>query len=327
MSPARITLLVEDLSHLAAALPAGDRFPSMERILARGAAHRISADSANHLRYRLFGLELSKHLPVAALTRIAVTNSVPEPGPYWLRADPVTLKADMTRVFMTGAGYAGFDTHEREEVSGIIREVFAREGLAAGEAGPPWCFPLERALDFEFLPLHEALGLDAAEALPANESARTWKRVMTDIQVELHQCGTNRRRRETGQAEINSVWFWGGGAMPERFSGAFDTVVGDDPVSRGLGLLSDCDVYPPENWQPGEGRLLIDWVMKSGDALQEARALEQVAARLLEVSSRSGREFDLLDGSGAAWRYDSGARYRFWKRPLPLAASVTPAAS
>jgi hypothetical protein len=319
VNPARITLLVEDLSLLATALPGDRRYPALERILARGDYRRMPAESPNHLRCRLFGLEPSGHLPVAALSRVSRSGFGTGSDAYWLRADPVTMRADMTRVFMTSCGFSGFDSAERTAISRIVQEALLREGLDLQGEQPPWCFPLQQALEFEFMPLHEALGLDMAEALPVHESARTWKRIMTDIQVELHQCEVNEQRRARGQPELNSVWFWGGGSLPDRVDRVFETVVSDDPVSRGLGLLAGSETHPLAELEPGEGMHFIDWEMASQDALKEAEAVEQVAGHLLDVCTRGRLSLDLLDGKGGAWRYDAGARFRFWKRAEPLA--------
>ena len=319
MTSARITLLVEDLSRLAEALPADRRYPSLERILARGTYRRIPAESPNHLRFRLFGQEPPGQLPVAALTHASMTGNMPEAGSYWLRADPVTMQADMVRVFMTACGFADCNPSERAMLSGVIRDALALEAIDLPDSPAPWSFRLDAPLEFEFTPLHEALGMDVSEALPNHVSARAWKRIMTDIQVDLHQCAVNAQRRADGRREINSVWFWGGGSMPEPLARTFETVVSNDPVSRGLGMLSDAEVCTPDAWAPGEGRLLIDWGMPTQDALKEAEATEQLAARLLQICGRSGLSLDLVDGSGAAWRIDRASRFRIWSRTTPLA--------
>ena len=320
MSPGRITLLVEDLSSLAAALPGDARYPALEHILARGRPFRIPAETPNHLRFSLFGLEPAGPLPVAALTEVSASGEIPAAGSYWLRADPVTMRADMTRVFVTGCGFPGFDSGERGDISAIVRDALDRAGIEIGEeSGAPWCFELPQPLAFSFTPLHEALGMDVADALPTHEDARTWKRLMTDIQVDLHQSGVNVKRRAEGRPEVNSVWFWGGGGLPGTVPARFDAVVSDDPVSRGLGVLSGCPVHAPEDWKPTDGRVLVDWVMKSSDALEEAEALERVAERLLGHPDHALR---LVDGSGAGWRYARRDRLRFWKREAPLAAAM-----
>lgn len=319
MDSSVVTLLVEDLGRLAGALPAGARYPVLERVVARGRRRRIPADSANHLRFRLFGLEPPPEIPVAALGRAAARPDAMDDRRYWLRADPVTLRADMTRVFMTSCGFADFDESERAEVAAVVRDVLLREGIEVRDtiAGAWYLAPADPP-SFPFTPLHAALGVDMAEVLPAAPAAGHWKRILTDIQVELHQADVNTRRRASGRQEINSVWFWGGGTCPEQVPDTFDAVHSADPVSAGLARLSGVRLENHPVGTPVSGTVFVDWTMASADALGEAASLEKQVAVLAEGVQRLA----LVDGSGCAWDYDRAARRRIWKRPRALAESV-----
>src|SRR5258708_24920685 len=49
--------------------------------------------------------------------------------------------------------------------------------------------------------------------------------------------------RETGgEPALNSVWFWGGGVIAAAKDRPFSTVVGDDPLARGLALAAGIPV-------------------------------------------------------------------------------------
>lgn len=312
------TILVEDLRALAAALPPEARFPALERVLSRGRKHRSVSASPNHLRFDLFGIEPPEHLPVAALTHLSFHGELP-PGPeYWLRADPVSLRADMTRVFMTACGFADYDASERDGVGKVLAYALSSVGIELpAMSGDCWCFPLLQPLPFAFTPLHAALGIDLAEVLPAHPEAASWKRVLTEIQVELHQGEINSGRRAEGRPEVNSVWFWGGGRLPENVGRCFDSVCSNDPVSRGLALLSDSELRSRDEAPGGTGRVLVDWTVTTADPVREAAALEQAIASLLDTPSGGGLR--LIDGSGAAWDYGGLSARRFWARPRPLA--------
>lgn len=317
MPQSTTTLLVEDLRRLAAALPAETRLPALEKIVSRGLHRQTVTESPNHLRFSLFGADTGAHIPVAALTQLACHGTVSPESAYWLRADPVTLRADMTRVFMTACGFAGYAAEERAEVTRIVDAVLSNEGIELQATGAgSWCFALPEPLDFEFTPLYAALGVDLAEVLPVGLVAARWKRILTDIQVELHQAGVNERRRDQGLPEVNSVWFWGGGKLPPAFKSPFETVLSDDPVSRGLALRSGCRLAPHDGACAAEGDVLIDWTLSSTDAPREATDLEHRAATLMDSP---GRRVELVDGSGQAWSYDRAAARRFWKRLKPLA--------
>jgi hypothetical protein len=311
------TLFVEDLHRLAAVLPADARYPVLERVLARGRPRRFVSTSPNQLRFELFGAEADDHLPVAALTHLFEHDTAEAGEGYWLRADPVSLRADMTRVFMTGCGFADYDAVEREAIERIVAHALSAEGIEVRPADNCWCFRLPAALPFEFAPLHEALGVDMAEVLPDHPEAATWKRLLTEIQVELHQCEVNAGRRERGRAEVNSVWFWGGGRLSAAVDCGYETVYSNDPVSGGLALQAGCALKTRDEANPGKGSSLVDWTMDSADAPGEAAMLERLVADL--VSGDGPGRVLLVDGRGRAWQYDRAASRRFWQRPRALA--------
>jgi len=318
----RFTLLVEDLEALAAALHETVRLPALEYVLARGKRARQAAASANHLRFQLFALEPEAALPVAALTRVARTAAWPDDR-YWLRADAVSLRADMTRVFVVSSGFLDYTAEERTEIDGIVRAALAAAGFDVphDETGP-WCFSTSQPPGFDFRPLHESLGVDMAEVLPTGPGSADWKRLLTDVQVELHQSELNRARRERGAAEVNGVWFWGGGRAPLSVPQRFGAVAGDDPVSRGLALISGCPVFAQADDSPDAENVLIDWAMLSRDAHAEAEALERRVDSLL-TRARTGRaRLTLLSGSGEAWTIDRLSRLKIWASAQPLARAL-----
>lgn len=322
MSQAPVTLFVEDLESLAAALPPGQRLPALESILARGKFSQAPADSANHVRFQLLGIETNGPPPVAALCRIADRGPGQAGGNYWLRADPVTLRADMSRVFMTSCGFADLDQAERHEVTKLARETLGREGISLEESrAGHWLIPLDAPLAFDFVPLYQALGRDLADVLPEGPAASRWKKIMTDFQVELHQSGLNGRRREQGKQEINSLWFWGGGSAPAVGPLPFPALVSDDPVSRGLALQAGVPVREDVDFSTLSEPVLVDCLMHTGDAQQEACGLEGRVRQLLDSPAAKKHGFRLVSGAGRRWDVSTFDRARFWKKRRPLSES------
>lgn len=311
------------------ALDQPHRFPALERIWSRGRRCRIESASPNHLRFSLFGIEPGGMLPVAALTHVSDRNSKVKNDYFWLRSDPVTMWADMAKVFMTSHGFADLDPYERDEIENCIRSVLLEEGIHLHADHPErWCIALNEPLQFEFTPLDEALGMDVGEALPSHPEARFWRRVLTEIQVELHNCPVNIRRRQSGRQEINSVWFWGGGLIPEAAShDLVNTVYSNHPVSRGLAIVNDCRLKKQgkaghREFSRDGHSVLIDWVPESRYAAEELEQLESLCGRTLDLIDRKRVELILYDGSGEGRLYNRTAQRRFWKRRVPLRASL-----
>ncbi|MBT8047851.1 MAG: hypothetical protein HKN57_02455 [Xanthomonadales bacterium] len=325
MTQTHITLLVEDLKSMVAAIDEPHRFAALEQVFAKGDACNLPADTPNHLRFSLFGIETVGELPVAALTHVSDRSRARQKSYYWLRSDPVTLWADMAQVFMTSYGFADLDPYERNEIENCIRTVLMEEGIDFHSDHPErWCIALNKPLEFEFTPLDEALGMDVADALPTHPEARFWKRILNEIQVALHHCPVNIRRRQRGKQEINSVWFWGGGFLPDTVAhNVIDTVYSNNPVTRGLAIINDCRLKKQNMAGVGnfsrDGRsVLIDWIPASLYAVEELEHLEILCGQLLQLVDRNQAELILYDGSGYGKHYDRSARRRFWRRKQAL---------
>ena len=329
MRTVHVTLLVEELRRLAAAAPDGIRYPQLERAWARGQAVQLDARTPNHLRFSLFGIQPKGHLPVAALTHVNDRNQRPRNDYYWLRADPVTMWADMARVIMTSHGFADLDPYERNEIEICVRDVLQHEGIDLHADHPErWCIALSRPIEFAFTSLDEALGMDVADALPGHPEARYWRRILNEIQIALHNSPVNVRRRAMGKREINSVWFWGGGFVPDAIEHrVLDTVYADDAVSRGLAIISDCRIKEQgaalESDFCSDGQaILIDWVQGRDSVDREIARLEELVGRMLDLADHGQLSVTLYDGSGCGRHYGPRARRRFWSRRIPLAQAL-----
>ncbi|NNK37958.1 MAG: hypothetical protein HKP03_05725 [Xanthomonadales bacterium] len=325
MALQHITLLVEDLKRLASKTGPKQRHPALERIFSRGRPCGVPASSPHHLRFRLFGIEPEGALPVAALTHVNDRQHHPRDDYFWLRADPVTMWSDMAQAFMSSHGFADLDPYERNEIENCIRGVFIEEGIQMHSDHPErWCIALERPLNFEFTPLDEALGMNFSDALPHHPEALHWRRILNEIQVALHNCPVNVRRRQTGRQEINSVWFWGGGFIPDAAPhDVFDTVYSDHAVTRGLAIINDCRLRPQaEAEQPGfhkAGRtVLIDWTAAGGSPDSELERVEWLVRPLAERVRLGEAVLTLVDGDGEGGLFDSAAQRRFWRRRKAL---------
>jgi hypothetical protein len=333
VEPLRVTILIEDLGRLVAAVTPTVRCPALERIWARGRCCRLGAPTPNHLRFQLFGIDPAGPWPVAALTHVSDRRRRPDNSYYWLRADPVTMWADMARVFMTQYGFADLDPCERNEIENCIRGVLREEGIDLRADHPErWCIPLEKPLDFAFTPLDEALGMDVAEALPEHPEARYWRRVLNEIQVALHNAPVNARRRAMGRREVNSVWFWGGGFLPDMTpQDVLHTVCSDHPVTRGLAIVNDCHLLAQadalaRDFAEDELPVLIDWAPGDAEPDESILGLETLVAPLQACSDTGRYSLAVVDGSGEGRVYDAAARRRFWRRRKPLSRAL-PAAT
>lgn len=79
-------------------------------------------------------------------------------------------------------------------------------------------------------------GLPMTLAMPRSNEARPWRSLWSESQMVLHQSSVNQARQSRGEPLINSVWFWGGGAMPNPVATSVPHIIlfTDDPFACGL---------------------------------------------------------------------------------------------
>lgn len=322
MAEASVTLFVEQLPGWVRAAPQA-RLATLETLITRGRELPPLPQRADAARMALLGAEATAPIPAGALTRTADSGRVAEG--YWLRADPITLHAGLTQVYLTGAGMADFDPGERLEIIGAVEAELARQGLQLQAQHPErWTLQLPAPLPFHFTPLNEALGADVAELLPAHAEARAWRRLMNDLQVALHNHPVNEQRRHAGRVVVNGVWFWGGGRAPARQRPAsFQRVLAEHPLSAGLARCFGIDVSAAPG-EPGDcsvagGAVLIDWPAADLDPSAALQGLEHYLAGLRPAVAAGRVVLRLFAGNGRGWQAGRSRWHRCWKRRRPLA--------
>lgn len=332
MKPARITILIEHLLSLFSASSPELRFDALETILARARFTPGTLGDSDAVRFRLFGLDHNGPLAVAALTCLSDRNTAgdatwPWPGnSHFLRADPVTLHADLSSVLMTGLGFADLEQNERLEIEKTVLGVLREEGLTLVSRHPErWTVLLEKPLQCSFPSLQTALGMDVAEALPDIPEARYWRRLLNEMQMALHANPVNQQRRQQGMREINSVWFWGAGSLPARSAGpGFDRVYSNHPVSSGLALHNEYRLHGLDALQGhaeakgGQVRRLIDWTPQPGTVEEQLQRIDEQLEALIPMAEKKAAALHLLSGDGSAWAYDRSCALRFWRRKSPV---------
>ena len=261
---------------------------------------------------------LPRGWPVAALTRSQDANDAD--SAQWLRADPAWVRPDINgaRLFAAGEGMQ-LERADADALLPALRTLFGDAGfpidapvpsrwylrLPPGAASPPFPTP------------DEAIGTDLFDALVGTDPAadanrRRWRSLLSEGQVILHNHPWNAERAARGLAPVNSLWFWGGGKLPDRVSTAWALVQGDDVVLRALAMRSGAALLPPVgDFATPEDDLLVD--------LRDARDAAALATRwfLPALAALQGGELRSLRldfGDGAGWVVLRKHRWRFWRK-------------
>lgn len=309
MSAERVTLL----------LPEADSFgkqslrADVARALGRADAmpQRDAGRRAQLLRHFV---PTPKHWPIAALARQADAGDAS--GATWLRADPVHIRPDINGARLLAYGDAlDVDAGDCDALLPALRPLFGDAGFPIDAPVPArWYLRLPREARLpDFTDPAQALGEDVFEHLADGADGRRWRALLSEAQVVLHNHPWNVKRMAQGKAPINSLWFWGGGTLPERVASVHSALYSDDESAVVLARAACVAAPLPARWAEVGGnavfdldgerdlaRLQQDWLLP---------ALSSVGSGLLDTL-----DIDLADGR--AFRFGRNQRWRFWRKPL-----------
>jgi hypothetical protein len=260
-----------------------------------------------------------------------VDTGVTESG-WWLRADPVHLRADVNQILLFDARYLEISAAEAASLVTELNQCFGGDGLRFEAPHPErWYLYLEDDPGVRTCPLSEAIGKNIDTLLPQGDGRRRWHALLTEIQLLLYGAGVNVARESRGRSGINSVWFWGGGRLPESVCRVVDSVYADDPLTIGLAtaggmaissLPDDADAWRHTAGDESDSLVVLESTRFDGADGMPERWAEHVEALertwfgpCLEMLTRRILDrLTLYPCNGRAYGVSAGDLRRFWRR-------------
>ena len=310
-----------------------EHLPALEMLLARGRRNRREAADFESWLSFVFNIDKTP-LPAGALSALGLGV---DPGDrFWLRADPVHLRADRDRLLLFPSQGFAFSDAEAEQLGGALLRHFSDRFSLKVLRADVWVLCTDGEAELHSKPPIELAGQNVDPNLPE----KRWHALLNEMQMAMYQHPVNTEREAHGEPAVNSVWLWGGGRLPAPTRSSWQSVSGEDPVALGLARLAGVPSGPTtgaREWlaqAPEDGRHLV--VL---DALRAPRALGDDAAfarglRALEErwfaplldslrSERIGMVSVHVPEPGLSFETIRGDLRRFWRRPRRIAAYAT----
>lgn len=308
--PRAATLLLPERARLADRRLPGE----LGRWLAR-------ADSAEHPPAplsRIFDV-LPRGWPAAAVTRQRDAGDAT--GAVWLRADPAYVRPDINGArLLAHGGRLGVTREQADALLKPLKPLFGDAGFLLDAPHPArWYLRLPPGVKLpRFATPDEALGADLFDHLPADTQGhaegRRWRALLSEAQVTLHNHPVNAERAKQGVAPVNSVWFWGAGALPDRVAATVDTVCSDEEVMQAFAAAAGIACEPlPTGWPSVDRAVAFDL-----RRLRDLGTLERdwFAPAFADVQARRVQQVALMFEDGFEYSISPKQRWRFWRRPL-----------
>lgn len=261
--------------------------------------------------------------PEEGLAALRMWGQTGERPTVWIAAaDPIYLEPrlnqlclhDLSRTCVAPSDFRRLIEHLQLTLSGDKGFGFIR----LGERG---YLRAETPLRTASVPAYVVDQKSPSDFLPDGADASSYRNLLSEIEMSLHDHDVNQRRGGAGQPPVNSLWLWGGGLAPPRMTRSQPPLYSNDPLFLGYwdsanslarlwpGKISEC----AENHEGG-GFVAIapeeqDEPAFLEDCLQQLRAaLRQKRFDRLIILFRDGLRADIVRSQ----------RLRFWRRNSSL---------
>jgi hypothetical protein len=299
-------------------LPAAGRFGgqglgvAVARALGRGDRVPVREPGRKAQLLRHFEL-VPNHWPLAALTRQADAGDAA--GACWLRADPAHVRPDINGARLLAIGESlALTEQDSAAFLPALKPLFGDAGFPIDAPTPSrWYLRLPpEARPPVFTEPDDALGADLFDHLAEGSEGRRWRTLLGEAQVVLHNHPWNARRMAQGKPAVNSLWFWGGGTLPDFVRSTHAAACSGDETAHAIASAAGIARPLPARFEAVEDDTVFDLHHLRDLAAFERDWLGPACAALRNGGLRR-LALDAADGGG--FELMPGHRWRFWRRP------------
>ncbi|SDY72088.1 hypothetical protein [Nitrosomonas sp. Nm33] len=241
---------------------------ALEVILAKSHCAESQSQGIEEWLCQTFGVSKQQDWPIAPIMlQLDGTDEKPDQNEYWLRADPVHLRIQNNHMLLADSQVFSISLKESIQFADTLNQYFSKSGIVFLPLHPDrWYVRIAKIPCLQTRLLSEMIGKNINNLLPIGEDSSAWHSIFNEIQMLLHTHPLNQEREERGEFAINSIWFWGGGMMPQNICSTFNQIWCDHTFTHALAVASGIASNPlPHDatmWQrqakPGNHLVVLD---------------------------------------------------------------------
>lgn len=159
---------------------------------------------------------------------------------FWMRADPVHLRIEQNHIMLADSQAFQISIEEAEQIVQDLNHNLGNHDFSFFPLHPDrWYIRTPKAPEMFTHTLSHVTCKNINNFLPTGAESIVWHQLFNEIQMLLHEHPINQARESRGELPINSVWFWGGGNMPQLTQSPYTRVWSEDDLPRALALASN----------------------------------------------------------------------------------------
>jgi hypothetical protein len=179
-------------------------------------------------------LGLDPSLPSHASAPLQWLAQTHQPASYCLHAEAVHFASGMDDLALRRLDAS--DSADVDTLLSSLSDLVGEAGFQLRCAAPgAWFLQSPKELQVSTCCPTAVAAVGMYDCMPEGAAARELQRLMTELQMRLHQHPVNHARASRGQVQINAVWFWGqGGLASTEGAQTLRPICSNDPYARGL---------------------------------------------------------------------------------------------
>ncbi|MES2830894.1 MAG: hypothetical protein V4695_02745 [Pseudomonadota bacterium] len=143
---------------------------------------------------------------------------------HWFIVQPVHLHIARDHLVLTDTRQLALPEADSRILFESAATCFTDAGMTLHYGGPDyWFVRADQHRDLRTATPDAACGRNIDIWMPQGDSARSWRKLQNEIQMDWHTHAVNESRSAAGLVPINSVWLWGGCSLRATSDGAEST--------------------------------------------------------------------------------------------------------
>lgn len=235
-------------------------FSALRLMLSRAKRNTIVQNNLDTLLASFFSYPVAEaSFPAAAIT--GLVDGLPTQDGYWMRADPVELQLDLSAVYFMDGEHLNLTHEEIEALRKDLNLFLHQEGITLyTPTKTRWYLQLKENPHIKTFYSEELIGKNISNWLPCGERQTYFRKLMTEIQMVLHDHSINQVRLKSRKPLVNTLWFSGEGSLPCSLKSPWKKIATNDVLVKGLATLTQTPLVE-------SGEKLLDEMEAPGDYL------------------------------------------------------------
>ncbi|MCU7960319.1 MAG: hypothetical protein KZQ58_10050 [gamma proteobacterium symbiont of Bathyaustriella thionipta] len=279
--------------------------PDLWRLMRRAGSSHHSTQPPVQTLLQQAGCSWQQSPPIAALCALA--DGINSRQGHWLLADPMRLIADLDRVHLQGPL-----PQEKIQMPAEVRSLLQDEGIQGhtGNSGQHYLYYSQHTRWTATDPA-QAAGANLYHNMPQGEDAGYWRRLMTEIQMQMAIS-------QNESDEYNAWWFWGNGSLPASLKQDDLHLIGSGLLLEGIAQMRGqklADKFD-DNLESYRNTLIyidFNYCSSLNDKKDELTKLQQDSLQPLFSAIKKGRIQTMnIQTDDACWQVRRKDSWKFW---------------